>query len=710
MQISLKWVHELVNIENIELNYLINKLTLGGFEVEEILEIEINNEKTITLDISATANRSDSLSIQGLSLEITALLNQFPKISKYSTENFLWFQKIQELSQIPLNFHECSGFISIIVENLTNLTSPIWLKQKLIASGLTPENNLTDFQNYIILENGYPFEFYDLEQIYSKLNNSKFNLTLTSANDLKEFSANNDTTYKLDSSVLILKANELPISIAGIISNNNVSCSNNTNSLLIEGSIFNAAKIRQQSRTLGLRTERSSRYEKSLKNTNLLESFYRLICLLRIENPNLISKLHTIAKSVDEKIRTILLYYKHIKEILGPIKKNNFNQEEKDYDYIAPEIITDLLKRLQFEVEYNPNDQIWKVNIPPLRNDDIVLEIDLIEEVGRLYGFNKFLTRLPNLEIIGTEDFYYQSRKKLTSCLVNLGLNELIQYSLVNKETHIINKIQLINPLIKDYSHLRVSLLPNLIKAVEENYKKGNSVLEGFEYGHIFNGNNLENLTEKEYIGGIFGGIKIKSSWSKSSTILNWFEAKGRIEQLFKQLNIIIYWKSYKPLNEKILLHPYCTAASYLADGTKLGIFGQIHPILAKQSGIPTDLYLFEFDFELIKNQIQLNKLLVYREYSSYPKIIKDVSFIIQDNISFADLQEILSLNGSKFLVDINLLDEYRGTSIPTQHTSLCLQFIFQSNQETLKNKKVEIIIENLKKVLTIKFNAQIRI
>ena len=705
MQISLKWVNELVNIENVELDDLINKLTLGGFEVEEILEIELNNQKTIALDISATANRSDSLSIQGLSLEIAALLNQPPKVLNYSTRTFSWSQQVQNLSQIPLLTKECSGFITITVENLKNLLPPKWLKEKLIASGLTPENNLIDFQNYIILETGYPFEFYDLEKIYLKLNSSDFNLKLMSANDLEEFSANNGTKYNLDKSILVLKANELPLSIAGIISSEETSYSSNTSSLLIEGSIFNAAKIRQQSRILGLRTDRSSRYEKSLKNTNLLESFYRLICLLRIENPDLICKLHTIAQPPKENVRQILLNYKHIKQVLGPTIKTTNN----NHDYISPEIITDALKRLQFQADYNEQDQIWKVTVPSLRSDDIILEIDLIEEIGRIYGFNNFLTRLPTIKKIGIEDFNYKIRKKLTSCLINLGLNELIQYSLVRKKTYMTNEIELINPLGKDYSNLRRSLLPNLLKAVEENIKKGNLVLEGFEYGHIFSGDFLKNLEEKEYIAGVFGGIQIKSTWSESSTLLDWFEAKGRIEQLFKKLNLVIYWKSFRPVKEKKILHPYCTAELYLPNATKVGIFGQIHPTIAKRLGISTNLYLFEFDFEVIQSQIQTNKLAVYQEYSSYPKIIKDLSFIIKNDISFNNLQEILYLNGSKVLTEINLLDEYYGKSIPQDHTSLCVQFIFQSKKETLKNKKVEIIIEKLKSVLTTKFNAKIR-
>jgi|JI71714BRNA_FD_contig_111_118474_length_2701_multi_4_in_0_out_0_2 phenylalanyl-tRNA synthetase beta chain len=706
MQISLRWVNELVNLETVNVENLINKLTLGGFEVEEVLEVKLGDGSTTALEISSTANRSDSLSIQGLSLEIAALLNNTPKKLRYSTKICPWSEQFETFNSNSNMQNDCSGFISLVIENLTSFKSPKWLQQKLIASGLTVENGLIDFQKYILIETGYPLEFYDFDQIYSNVNDSQIQLSLTEVKEPLMFSANNGNDYNLKESILVLKANNLPISIAGIISSKDSSYSSTTKTLLVEGSIFNAAKIRQQSRLLGLRTDRSSRYEKAIKNTTLLEAVYRFVSLLRIENPKLICKLHTIAKSATDPTRRIKLNYEKIKQVLGPV------QTPKDLaqEYICPEIITESLKRLQFQVNYDTNKMEWDLGIPALRSDDIVREIDVIEEIGRLYGFNNFLTRLPQIKNLGKEDWDYKTRKKLTSCLINLGLTELVQYSLVNQDTYLKNDVQLINPLVQEYSNLRSSLLPNLVKAVEENLKKGNSILEGFEYGHIFSINSSFSITEAEVVAGVFGGVKIKANWSESFQQLSWFEAKGKIEQLFKKLNIITYWQSYKPIRERNIFHLYCTAEIFLSNGTKLGIFGQVSPILAKKLNLSTDIYLFEFNFDLIKAQMQQNKLVVYQDYTSYPRIIKDLSFIVNTNISFNKIKELLYLNGSQFLKEINLLDEYRGPSIPAQHTSLCLQLIFQSDYETLQSEKIESIITNLTNILRKKFNATLRL
>jgi phenylalanyl-tRNA synthetase beta chain len=704
MQIPLSWINELVKIETTQLEDLIEKLTLGGFEVEEILEVEVNNQKQIILDISTTANRSDSLSIQGFSKEIATLLNKPIEISNYSTKPSAWKQLI-EINVNPITtISSCSMFLAIIVENVSDIRIPKWMKQKLINSSIVPTNNILDFQNYILLETGYPFCFYDFEKICTKLKTSNVSLSISSNRNNESFVANNQFNYELDSSILTVNANHTPISIAGIIEAAEFAYQETTTKILIEGSIFNAAQIRQQSRKLGIRTDRSARYEKSLKTTYLIESLYRLISLLRISNKNLICKLHTTNQVVEQTSEPILLTYNGIKEILGPTKEStNFK-----LNFISPDVVTDYLTRLNFKFLQDTTNLTWNVEIPHVRTDDLTREIDLIEEIGRLHGFNNFLTILPEIKTIGSTDSNYKTRNKISSCLLNLGFNEFIHYSLVNETTFIKNEIQLINPLLSDCSHLRISLLPNLIKTLQENVKQKNDYIEGFEYGHIFTKDNWKIFKEKESVAGIFGGQKTKLSWSSTAKELNWFEAKGKIEQLFSQLNLSPSWKSLQLTSLNLILHPYRSAELELKH-LKLGIFGQINPILANQLNISPEIYLFEFDLEIINNELQKNKLTLYKEYSVYPKIIKDLSFIIQRNITFRQIKEILYLNGTEFLSEIKLLDEYRGKPIQAQQTSLCVQLTFQSNQKTLENKEIESIINNLKFILINKFHAIIR-
>ena len=212
--------------------------------------------------------------------------------------------------------------------------------------------------------------------------------------------------------------------------------------------------------------------------------------------------------------------------------------------------------------------------------------------------------------------------------------------------------------------------------------------------------NTKNEFYEKEYVSGNFGNIETKITWSDSPASLSWFEAKGKLEEIFKKLNIALYWtNSITELYEEIL-HPYRTAEFYLLNGNPLGIFGQIHPILAKQLNISNEVYLFEFNFECLKNELKNNLLPLSKNYSTYPKIIKDLSFIVSLDVSFEEIKTLILRNGTNVLTHVNLLDKYQGNSIPSNYTSLCIQLVFQSTSRTLQNEEIENIINSLKSTL----------
>lgn len=704
MYTSLDWLNELVSVKTIQLENLIDKLTLGGFEVEETLKIDVNKKQRTVLDISATANRADSLSIKGIAKEITALLDQPSCSSNYINQQVEYQKIITNVIQTTETIPEYGTFVTVTIENLTDLTVPKWLREKLICSKVEPLNNLLDFQNYVLLETGYPFEFYDLEKIKTIIKTSEFELSLSSVDTPTTFIGSNEIKYKLNSDILVVKANNYPISIGGIIPNQDVAYSATTNSLLIEGSIFSSKKIRQQSRTLGLRTDRSARYEKGLNNSYFNEALIRLITLLKITNPKLICKIHTASEVEQITDVNLSLDYANVIEILGPVK----NSITKKPENISVGQITEYLNRLDFEFNFDLETTKWNIKIPKARIDDLEREIDLIEEIGRLHGFNNFMTNLPTVSRVGKEDFSYQIRKKLTNCFINEGLNELIQYSLVNELTDI--TIPLINPLTNDCSTLRTSLLPNLIKIVSDNLKQGNNLLEGFEYGHVFKDSSKIKYQELEMVSGIFGGRKLKQTWDEPGQTLSWSEGKGKINSLFTKLNIPVIWQPITESQYKTILHPYRTAELWLSTNQCLGVFGQIHPILAKKYNLPADIFLFEFNLDNIRDEFQNRKLTLYQPYSNYPKITKDLSFVVNRTVPFSDIEKTLLINGTQYLTKIKLLDEYRGAAIPEHKTSLCIQLTFQSSQKTLVTKEIEEILIKLQCALEINHNVLVRI
>ena len=204
MYTSLDWLNELVSVKSIQLEDLIEKLTLGGFEVEETLKIDVNKQNRTVLDISATANRADSLSIKGIAKEITALLNKPTCSPNYINQHFEHTKKITNVINTGESASEYSTFVAITIENLNDFTVPKWLNEKLVCSKVEPLNNLLDFQNYILLETGYPFEFYDLEKIQTALQTSEFDLTLKTATTSTTFVGNNNITYDLTPDILVV--------------------------------------------------------------------------------------------------------------------------------------------------------------------------------------------------------------------------------------------------------------------------------------------------------------------------------------------------------------------------------------------------------------------------------------------------------------------------------------------------------------------------
>lgn len=712
MQISLEWLSELVNIWPIiytyNLDFFIQKLTLGGFEVEGISKININNNQHTVLEITATANRADSLSIQGIAKEVRALLavkyiNSVHLSSFHSVKSKLQSTLLKN-KLVNSQLMACSFFLAISVRNVHVSNSPNWLKRKLQSSGIEPKNNLLDFQNYILLETGYYFELYDLEKIYSNLNSKVFNLIISSGDSSHSFLATNNCNYKLNSDILVLKANKELLSIAGIITNSDFQYSNATNSILIEGSIFDSKKIRQTSRKISLRTERSARYEKNINSHNLIEAFWRFLYLLRVSNESIICKIHTAALKENIDKPNIVVNYKTINQVLGPV----YNIQNGKYSNLKRFQISNYLKRLGFKFFIKMNPTHWIVSVPIDREEDILRPIDLIEEIGRLHGFNNFITQVPKINKIGTEDFSYQVRRKLINCFLSEGLNEVINYSLTNFKE--IKNVSLINPLLNDYSKLRSTLLPGLVKIISENLKQTSNSLEAFESGHVFFKSDSLLSYETEQIAGSFGGTKIRNSWSTNTYQLSWFEGKGKLENILRKLNLLVYWRSGLFDIYKGILHSHRTGIIYLSSGLPLGIFGQIHPILAKQLNISSEIYLFELNIETISYCLKSQILPTYQLYSLYPKVTKDIAFIISKEISFEQIKHTILLSGTKLLNSVKLIDEYNGKSIPSGKTSLCIQLTFQSVDRTLFNNEIEKIIKRIEKILIAEFDVTVRV
>lgn len=713
MKVPLSWINEFVDINTIKVETLINKLTLSGFEVEEILDLTINNKKEIILDLSTTANRPDSLSILGLSNEIGAILNK--PVAKQIPSSFFSDNKL--LPKVD-NFSDqnniCSDFIVSNIDISPIKKIPNWLLNKLICCGFEPKHNIYDLIDFVLLETGYPFELYDSTIILenstiNNFDNDNCDFIIKTIKSETEITINNNKIFienGLDLPGLYI--NNVLVSVVGLKNLDTFQVTNKTQKILIEGSIFNSKSIRQLSRKVGFKTERSTRYEKGINNSELLIAYDRLLELITsITTINQFTLCTSFITKIDNS-KKIILKLNHIHEVLGLIKIN-----EVESTYLDSKTISNYLIRLNCEINEISDSKFvgWEVKVPLSRISDLTQEIDLIEEIGRLHGYNNFVTKLPEITDIGQSDTSYNFRKKLTTCFVNMGFNELLNYSLISSVE--LNNITVTNALTNEYSTLRDSLLYKLIENYSYNIKQKNFQFNGFEYGHIFNHNKLNNYIEQEVVSGIFGTTKQQYDWETKAVDFSWVQAKGKIEILLDKIDIQVNWEPLTDSDSKYLkiLHPFRSANLIDKTSNKLiGVFGQINLFLAKEKNINSNVFLFEFNFDQLCNSENFINLPAYQAYSVYPKITKDISFIINKTVSYKTIHDFILKNTNSLLINIELIDQYNDETNFNETISICLKLTFQSKLRTLKTNEIENILTNLKPQLNKQFNTVFRV
>lgn len=729
MYISLKWVQNIIGLKHISLAILCERLTLAGFEIEEIIQKSILNEIDLILDVSLTANRSDLFNIKGFTKELLSIffkekeffslknidsnsvivstLNKKPvKTDPFVWENFLQkkFFYLNKKNKENLSiFNSCSSFLSIESIDLEVKTAPQWLQKCLFASNIASSNNIVDTLNFVTLETGYSFFACDLNKLKNYLNTSSFSFSTGYLSAEENFHFDDNKSIRLQSNNLLLYANNRVISVLGLLTLNKIQIDQTTTNIVIFGGLFDPVQIRKSSQNLGIRTEQSVSLEKNLNFNGLEQAFIRLSILFNVQGITFTNKnspkiytIDTLNKSsflnyVTNKRRILKLHHREVKNILGSSKNLDKSNNIK------------ILKALYFQILRETED-FCELYVPFSRELDIEREIDLIEEIVRINGFTSFISMIPGFEKIGTFSKLEKLKRLLRKNFIELGFNEVLHYSIINLQYR--NQLELKNPIVPESSYFRISLLDQLIQKVVANKKQKSNVLEAFEIGRvysIFNGN----ILESEFISGIFGGGLYYSDWNEEGKGINWFEAKGLLEHVFDVLSISIIWKKLSNNNNNTLHPGRC--AQLVSNNQSLGVFGQIHPIIAKTNSLIDETYVFELNLEVLKSLWQAKQIYTYKPYSLFPFSFVDLACIKNNNISFKDVEQKIVEIGGPLLESIHLFDYYAGTPIPAGYHSLGFKLKFRNFDRTLKNDEVESIVKNITNRLEKDFDIRIR-
>ena len=653
----------------------------------------------VILDLATTANRADALSMVGIAREVAALTGAEARLPEVKQ------QDIPSNSSLSVDVREpdaCMAYIGTILEGVKVEPSPDWLKWRLEAAGTRPINNVVDITNYVLLEWGQPLHAFDREKLNLVAESDNLTIGVRFAKEGEKLKTLDEQERDLATENLLITANDKPVALGGVMGGEETEVDDNTKNIVLEAALFDPVTIRRSSRAQSMRSEASTRYERGVNQVELESACKRAIALLQElagGNP----KAQAMADNrVDfSSLPAIELRLSRINHLLGQVNK------EGSLGYIEASDVESILSALGCELELlSGQENTWKVKVPPYRYRDLEREIDLIEEVARLYGYDRFGDTLPAKTEPGQLSPEFKIKNQLRAVLRGVGLTEVVQYSLV-KPTGV--EVTLDNPLFAEYSALRGELFSGLLDSFAYNLAQGNGALNAFEIERVF-WQEDEQLKEKDSLAGIMGGnITSQGLWVNGGkgTPMTWYDAKGVLENIFSNLGINV---EYRPENIQERLHPGRTAALWL-QGKRLGVFGQIHPQVARERDLPNQVYLFELDFSLLLTVLNRDSITTpkFKTYSTYPGSDRDLAFFAPLDLSVNEITKTISKTGGKLLQKVEVFDEYKGKNVPEGQRSLAFNLVYQANDRTLTDKDVDPVHQKVRDTLVKKFDVTLR-
>nr|YP_009296303.1 phenylalanyl-tRNA synthetase beta chain [Sebdenia flabellata]AOM65238.1 phenylalanyl-tRNA synthetase beta chain [Sebdenia flabellata] len=679
MKFSWKWLNQIIDLNNIKFDELIDKLTLAGFEIENIYNQ--NDIKDKTVELSITANRYDTNSIIGLAREVSSILNiPLPQNLDYSKIEYVNDQtksrniKINSLYDLKIN----------TITNITQKISPKWLQEYLKGCHIEPQNIFNDIENYIKIKWGQDIEIFDAIKIDPfPIKNSCISITTSAIKKEHDIII---SSHKPE----VLKYKNRIISTIGIKSNNQIKCDINTSSILVYSKIYNPEYTFQINKNSNIKPQQLIQNNKKNLRCDFFKAYDEAIQLIRTFTGGITGKAYTY-NQLHTSPRTIRINKKNIHQILGQLIRvpNNFLHTEE---------ILQILRQLNFKPKYIHNKKIFDVLVPLYREQDIVRPIDIIEEIGRIYGFDKFKCSLPKNSNKGRISKDTQLLKKIRKILRDIGLHEIVDYSLDKTyKSNNYNTINLYNPLTQDQSILQKNISSRLIKIQTYNTKQKNINIEIFEIGRVFKHNLLKNRKYEEsiHIAGIIGNSKYsQTSWDNKPEELKWFQCKGILEDLFEKLQVTVLWQPLDKSNQTVLnynldhlINPKRTAIIYNpTTNTEIGIFTQLNNSPNKLN-LNYSSYLFEINVQLLNQAIKNTSHLdyIFKPYSPYPNVTRDISIILSNNQNIYDIKEqILNIN-YPLIESVEIFNEYKNKKNKTNRY-ISIRISYRAKNRTLND------------------------
>ena len=607
------------------------------------------------IDFELTANRGDLLSMLGMAYELGAIYNK--KVKDVDINYKETGKDINQTFNIDIQTNNCSVFLAKKVENVEIKESPAFIKNRLMACGIRPINNVVDISNYVMLELGQPLHFYDADKLNSEI-------IVRMAKNGEKLTTLDNIERTLDENDIVISTKEKSIGLAGVMGGLETEVVPQTKNIIIESAIFDGVRVRKTAKKI-LRSEASNRFEKGLDSNRTYMAINRACHLLeKYANGTVIEGMCTYDQSQKED-KKIEITFKNITDVLGTNISNND--------------ILDVFTKLGFSYEADDKKAIVSV---PRRRLDISIKEDLIEEVGRIYGVDNIEGKLPVLPV--KQGSYDKQTREIRNKMVSLGLNETLSMIFTSDKeakkytTDDFEVVKLLDPLAEERNALRYSLIPSMVKIYEYNKARENKDVCIFEIGKGFY-KKQEEYGENQKIVALMTG-KYYLGVGNSANV-DFYVIKGVVEEL---LNFLGYENRYTiemPDQIPNEFHKGQTA-NINVNGQIVGIVGKLHPEVTKD-----DVYVMEINLdELLSKRVGKMK---YKEISKFPNVKKDVAFVMKKDIPSVEVEKVIKKAGGKLLTNIEVFDVYTGENIGKDEKSVAYSLTFNDSKKTLTEEEI---------------------
>lgn len=630
------------------------------------------------LDLDVTANRPDCLSVVGIARETAALCGSkmhLPEVTCEETE-----ESIDDKISIEIKSPDlCPRYCASLITGVTIKESPAWLQKRLIAGGQRPINNIVDITNYVMLEYGQPLHSFDYDRI------AKRKIVVRRAQEGETFYTLDEVERKLSGNTLVIGDGDRTVAIAGVMGGLNSEVTENTTNILLEAASFNAASIHYTSGYLGLQSEASMRFARGISSELTIPALRHATQLIAELGGGKVAKGIADVYPGKKEAKPITLSIEKVSRVMG-------------VEYTRDEIITSL-ESLGFECR--PGDKTLKVFAPYWRSD-IKQDVDLIEEVARICGYDRIPTTLLAVPI----PRHYPEptidlREKIRYHLVGLGFQEVMTYTLTGLEN--LSKLtaearppeplpgRVANPMTAEQEYLRPNLRANLLTTLASNRRFEDGGIMIFELGKIFQPRENDLPAEPEVLGGVINGPRVERSWLGGDGSFEFHDVKGIVESLLARLRLeCVFAKT-----DDEGLHPARQAGIFIEDNglkVKLGTIGELHPRVTDAFEIEGTVYLFELNVTMLLPFV--TGVEMYQPVPRFPGTIRDMSLVVDSGVTHGAILDII--NSYPLISEVKLFDVYTGRQVAEGKKSLAYRLVYQSPTHTLTDEEVTTVQEQL--------------